>query len=103
MKDLAVRLAALDADAGAALRVISYFDRLAEARAGLHAIVRGAVVLAEAPARLVDEERRVRVRIGVDGQTTWWTRRPTRPGCPRRPGRPRSGWSGPVRRARSRR
>ncbi|MFG1608704.1 helix-turn-helix domain-containing protein [Actinoplanes sp. NPDC049265] len=69
MKDLAVRLAALDADAGAALRVIEYFDRLAEARAGLHAVVRGAVVLAECPARLVDDERRVRVRITADGRT----------------------------------
>jgi hypothetical protein len=71
MKDLAVRLAALDADAGAALRVIEYFDRLAEARAGLHAIVRGAVVLAECPVRLVDDERRVRVRITADGRTAW--------------------------------
>ena len=34
MKDLAVRLAALDADAGAALRVIAYFDSLVEAHAG---------------------------------------------------------------------
>ena len=32
VKELAGRLAALDPDAGAALRVISYFDQLREAR-----------------------------------------------------------------------
>jgi hypothetical protein len=67
MKDLAVRLAALDADAGAALRVIAYFDGLTEARAGLQTIVRGAAVLAGCPARLVDDERRVRLRVTPDG------------------------------------
>jgi hypothetical protein len=55
MKDLEVRLAALDPDAGAAIRVIGYFDRLTEAGAGLEAIVRGAAVLAGCPARLPDE------------------------------------------------
>ncbi len=34
-------------DAGAALRVIAYFDSLVEARAGLQSIVRGAAVLAD--------------------------------------------------------
>jgi hypothetical protein len=67
VKDLAVRLAALDADAGAALRVIAYFDSLTESRAGLQAIVRGAAVLAGCPARLADDERRVRVRVTADG------------------------------------
>ncbi|MBL7255621.1 helix-turn-helix domain-containing protein [Paractinoplanes lichenicola] len=67
MKDLAVRLAALDPDAGAALHVIAYFDRLAEARAGLHTIVRGAAVLSGCPARLVDDERRVQIRVEPDG------------------------------------
>ncbi len=67
MKDLAVRLAALDADAGAALRVIAYFDSLTESRAGLQAIVRGAAVLAGVPARLDDAERRVHVRVTPDG------------------------------------
>lgn len=41
MKELAGRLTALDPDAGAAVRVIAYFDRLSEARAGLEALVRG--------------------------------------------------------------
>ena len=42
MKELAGRLTALDPDAGAAVQVISYFDRLAESRAGLEALVSGA-------------------------------------------------------------
>ncbi|MEW2401105.1 helix-turn-helix domain-containing protein [Streptomyces sp. NPDC046862] len=67
MKELAGRLTALDPDAGAAVRVIAYFDRLAESRAGLEALVRGAAVLAGCPARLVDSGRRVRVRVEPDG------------------------------------
>jgi hypothetical protein len=67
MKELAGRLTALDPDAGAAVRVIAYFDRLSESRAGLEALVRGAAVLAGVPARLVDAERRVRVRVEADG------------------------------------
>ncbi|MEV6487664.1 helix-turn-helix domain-containing protein [Actinoplanes sp. NPDC051633] len=77
MKDLAVRLAALDADAGAALQVIAYFDRLVEARAGLPSIVRGAAVLAGCPARLDDDERRVRVRMMPSGEAA------SNPGPPR--------------------
>ncbi|MEU6372521.1 helix-turn-helix domain-containing protein [Streptomyces sp. NPDC046909] len=67
MKELAGRLTALDPDAGAAVRVIAYFDRLAESRAGLEALVRGAAVLAGVPARLVDVDRRVQVRVEPDG------------------------------------
>ncbi|MBK3646926.1 helix-turn-helix domain-containing protein [Streptomyces sp. MBT33] len=67
MKELAGRLTALDPDAGAAVQVISYFDRLAETRAGLEALVRGAAVLAGCAARLVEAERRVRVRVEPDG------------------------------------
>ncbi|MFM9613048.1 helix-turn-helix domain-containing protein [Streptomyces niveiscabiei] len=67
MKELAGRLSAVDPVAGAAVGVIAYFDRLAEARAGVEALVRGAAVLAGVPVRLVDEERRVRVRVEPDG------------------------------------
>ena len=67
MRDLAVRLAALDADAGAALQVIAYFDGLVEGRAGLQSIVRGAAVLAGCPARLIDDERRLRIRVLPSG------------------------------------
>ncbi|HET6856363.1 MAG TPA: helix-turn-helix domain-containing protein [Streptomyces sp.] len=68
MRELAGRLAALDPDVGAALRVIAYFDRLLEDRAGVEALVRGAAVLSGCPARLVDEERGVRVRVDPDGR-----------------------------------
>jgi PucR C-terminal helix-turn-helix domain len=68
VKDLVVRLAALDPDAGAALRVIAYFDQLMDSRAGLRSIVHGAAVLAGCPARLVDDGRRVHVRVGPDGR-----------------------------------
>ncbi|MGW0846216.1 helix-turn-helix domain-containing protein [Streptomyces sp. NPDC002787] len=68
MKELVGRLTALDPDAGAAVRVIAYFDTLAESRAGLEALVRGAAVLAGCPARLVDAERRVHVRVEPDGR-----------------------------------
>lgn len=67
MKELAGRLTSLDPDAGAAVRVIAYFDRLAESRAGVEALMRGAAVLAGVPARLVDADRRVRVRVEPDG------------------------------------
>jgi PucR C-terminal helix-turn-helix domain len=67
VKDLEVRLAALDPDAGAAIRAIGYFDRLTEAGAGLEAIVRGAAVLTDCPARLADQERRLSVRVEPDG------------------------------------
>ncbi|WP_149823856.1 helix-turn-helix domain-containing protein [Streptomyces tailanensis] len=68
MKELAGRLTAVDPDAGATVRVIAYFDALGESRAGLEALVRGAAVLAGCPARLVDVERRVRIRVEPDGR-----------------------------------
>ncbi|MEU4872151.1 helix-turn-helix domain-containing protein [Streptomyces sp. NPDC021608] len=81
MKELAGRLTALDPDAGAAVRVIAYFDRLAESRAGVEALVRGAAVLSGAPARLVDPDRLVRVRVEPDG-TRRDTDLPTDPAWP---------------------
>lgn len=68
MEELAGRLTALDPDAGAAVRVITYFDRLVEGRAGLEALVRGAAVLSGTPARLIDHDRGVRVRVEADGR-----------------------------------
>lgn len=67
MRDLTVRLDALDPEAGAALRVIAYFDDLVAHGAGLPAIVRGAAILAACPAALVDPAQHVRVRIGAGG------------------------------------
>nr|WP_240897424.1 helix-turn-helix domain-containing protein [Kineococcus vitellinus] len=66
---MTVRLAALDPEAGAALRVVSYFDELAAAHAGVHAIVRGAAVLTGHPAGLVDTRRHLRVRVDAEGTT----------------------------------
>ncbi len=80
MKELAGRLAALDPDAGAALQVIAYFDRLIEGRAGLESLVRGAAVLSGCPARLVDEERGVRVRVEAEERAGTTAARSTRPG-----------------------
>lgn len=67
MNDLALRLAALDPEAGAAVRVVGHFDALVEARAGLQSIVRGAAALAGCPARLVDADRGLVVRVLADG------------------------------------
>ncbi|OLT35572.1 hypothetical protein BJF79_32295 [Actinomadura sp. CNU-125] len=79
MRDLTVRLDALDPQAGAALRVIAYFDDLTAHGATLQAIVRGAAVLTAGPAALVDDARRVRIRVDAQG----------RAGSPRRNPRPR--------------
>ncbi|GAA0921815.1 helix-turn-helix domain-containing protein [Pseudonocardia zijingensis] len=70
MQNLAGRLAAVDESAGAAIDVIAYFDRLAQSRAGLEQVVRGAAVLAGVPARLVDPSRRIQVRVEPDGVRT---------------------------------
>ncbi|MCD9197915.1 helix-turn-helix domain-containing protein [Aeromicrobium wangtongii] len=64
---LAGRLEALDPDAGAALRVISYFDALVENRAGLESVVRGAATLSNHRAGLEDVERGSRILIQPDG------------------------------------
>ena len=68
MQELVGRLAQLDPDAGAAVKVIAYFDRLVEGHAGLEPIVRGAAVLAGCTARLVDEDRRVQMRVDAQGR-----------------------------------
>ncbi|WP_432842530.1 helix-turn-helix domain-containing protein [Dactylosporangium sp. CA-092794] len=67
MQHLSRRLAPMDSSAQAALDVITYFDRLAQSRAGLEAVVRGAAVLSGAPAGLVDAGHRILVRIEPDG------------------------------------
>ncbi|MFF7314086.1 helix-turn-helix domain-containing protein [Streptomyces sp. NPDC008137] len=94
MKELAGRLTALDPDAGAAVRVIAYFDRLAESRAGVEALVRGAAVLSGCPARLVDPERRVHVRVTPDGtrQDTETPPNPTWPSARLSPDGPATLW-----------
>nr|MDT0658573.1 helix-turn-helix domain-containing protein [Micromonospora sp. DSM 115978] len=104
MRELAGRLAALDPDAGAALQVIAYFDRLVEERAGLETIVRGAAVLAGCPVRLVDDDRRVRIRVGPDGRRqdrdgvpdVGWLHEPIVPAGPAALWLERTGPAGPV-------
>ncbi|RBY84690.1 helix-turn-helix domain-containing protein [Blastococcus sp. TF02A-26] len=67
MNDLALRLAQLDPQASAAVRVVGHFDSLMASRAGLQSIVRGAASLAGCPVRLVDPARRLTVRVLADG------------------------------------
>src|ERR1700722_4415997 len=123
MKDLVVRLSALDPDAGAAVRVIAYFDQLADARAGLATIVRGAAVLAGCPARLADRERGLDLRRDPAGRRgepdgppdpSWlsmpvaggsavlWLERPGPAGPGRVMGRERAAAGGPAGLARAR-
>ncbi|GAB3570141.1 helix-turn-helix domain-containing protein [Amycolatopsis endophytica] len=82
MRELAGRLAALDPEAGAAVKVIAYFDRLVDGHAGLESLVRGAAALAACPARLDVPGHRVRVsaegqRSGLGGEPD-----PAWPGVP---------------------
>ena len=70
MRELLGRLDALDPDAGAALRVITYFDQLIERRAGLENVVRGAAVLSGHTALLVDTDRDLQIRVMPDGTRT---------------------------------
>ncbi|MBB2504299.1 PucR family transcriptional regulator, partial [Amycolatopsis echigonensis] len=51
MRELVTHLSALDSGAAETVKVIAYFDRLVEGRAGLEPIVRGAAVLSGCPAR----------------------------------------------------
>lgn len=67
MHDLTRRLAALDPEAGAALRVIAHFDSLTDSRAGLQSIVRGAAALAGCPAGLSDVSQHLTIRVLADG------------------------------------
>ncbi|WP_214408557.1 helix-turn-helix domain-containing protein [Sphaerisporangium fuscum] len=104
MRELAGRLAAFDAAAADAVQVIAYFDRLIEGRAGLEALVRGAAVLSGCPARLVDDERRLRVRVEPDGRRRddagpaddSWLRLPLAPGGPSAVWLERAGPAGAV-------
>ncbi|WP_017597696.1 hypothetical protein, partial [Nocardiopsis lucentensis] len=65
MRELLGRITALDPEAGAAVRVITYFDALAGT--GVEPIVRGAAVLTGLPAGFVDRSRAVAVRVAPDG------------------------------------
>jgi hypothetical protein len=104
VEDLVGRLSALDPDAGAALKVIAYFDRLVEGRAGLEPIVRGAAVLTGCAARLVDADRGVALRVDATGAVRLsddppdpaWLSAPLHPGGPPALWLERTGPAGPV-------
>ncbi|WP_020108059.1 helix-turn-helix domain-containing protein [Nocardia sp. 348MFTsu5.1] len=89
MRELAGRLDALDADAGSALRVVAYFDELTHQRAGLESVVRGAAILSDHTALLVDGDAGLRMRITPDGvrrdtagaPLPHWCRIDIEPGC----------------------
>ncbi len=68
MRELADQLTALNPDAGAAIKVIEYFDALVEGHAGVEAFVRGAAVLSGCPAGVLDPRRHLEVRICADGR-----------------------------------
>lgn len=70
MKDLTLRLDALDPEAGTALRLIAYFDQLAEGGAGLQAVVRATAAWAGCPACLSDPDRGLRIRVTASGAST---------------------------------
>ena len=69
MKDLTLRLSALDPEAGAALRAITYLDTLAATHPGLSAVLRGAVTLTGAAAGIIDAHHHLTLRIDEHGRT----------------------------------
>jgi hypothetical protein len=70
MKELMQRLSAVDADASAAVKVITYFDTLLARGAGIAAFVRGAAVLAGCPAGLAHPRQRIWIRAEATGEST---------------------------------
>ncbi|WP_160051392.1 helix-turn-helix domain-containing protein [Nocardiopsis sp. FR26] len=65
MRELLGRIAALDPEAGAAVRVIAYFDELTGT--GPEPVVRGAAFLTGVPAGLTDHARGLALRVSPDG------------------------------------
>lgn len=68
MRELLGRVSAIDPEAGAALRVISYFDALIEANAGLEATVRAASALAGCAVGILARNGRTNIRVEPDGR-----------------------------------
>ncbi|MGN6521959.1 MAG: helix-turn-helix domain-containing protein [Actinomycetes bacterium] len=67
MRGLLLRLANLDPDAGASLRVIDYFDRLVNSGASLEAVTRATAALSDCTAGLRDEGSGLVLRFDADG------------------------------------
>ena len=70
MIDLQGRLLALDPSANETLKVVSYFDSLAQAHAGVEAIVRAATVLAGCGAGVTDGTPAGTLRVSATGTAT---------------------------------
>ncbi|MFL1442216.1 helix-turn-helix domain-containing protein [Nocardiopsis protaetiae] len=68
MRELLGRISALDPQAGDAVKVITYFDRLHGT--GLEPLVRGAAALSGHPAALTDPARALSLRALPDGRLT---------------------------------
>lgn len=80
MRELLGRISALDPQAGDAVRVIAYFDRLHGT--GLEPLVRGAAALAGHPAALTDPARALSLRALPDGRLTRAPQPPPDPSWP---------------------
>ncbi len=75
MQELAGRLTALDPEASATLKVVSYFDTLVDHEVGIETLLRGASVLGGCPAGFHPGHGAGAVRMAPDG-------RPMPPGAP---------------------
>jgi len=75
MQELAGRLTALDPEASATLKVVSYFDTLVDHEVGIETLLRGASVLSGCPAGFHPGHGAGALRMAPDG-------RPMPPGAP---------------------
>ncbi|WP_149205213.1 helix-turn-helix domain-containing protein [Actinotalea subterranea] len=67
MRELLQRLSALDEDASAAVKIITYFDTLLRRKAGLEPFVRGAAVLSGWPAGFAHPLHQLWIRVDPSG------------------------------------
>lgn len=67
MRDLTIWLDSLDPEAGAALRVISYFEELLAQEVGVHAIARAAAKLTGCGVGISYDDRQTQIRVTADG------------------------------------
>jgi hypothetical protein len=67
MRELLQRLSALDEDASAAVKIITYFDTLLRRKAGLEPFVRGAAVLSGWPAGFAHPLHQLWIRVDPAG------------------------------------
>jgi hypothetical protein len=82
MQQLAGRLTALDPEASATLKVVSYFDILVEHEAGVETMLRGAAVLGGCPAGFHPGQDATALRMSPDGRPLPAGRPGDWPSCP---------------------